>query len=179
MPSMDGFEMLRRLRAMEGPPVRTIAMTAYTSHDDRERCLAAGFDDVLTKPVTQSRLAALLAGRAASGDSILDAVGGNMTLLARVRDAFAAQSPRLLATMHEAIGQSDSDALSAAAHTLKGAISNFGDGDAMAAAIDVERAGRVADFTTAAALLPRLEAAVADLEKRMAGALETTSGATG
>jgi signal transduction histidine kinase/DNA-binding response OmpR family regulator len=172
MPSMDGFEMLRRLRGMEGTRVRTIAMTAYTSHEDRERCLAAGFDDVLTKPVTQSRLAALLSGRQSSGDSIVDAVAGNMTLLARVRDAFAAQSPRLLATIHTAITDGDSDALYAAAHTLKGAISNFGDGDALAAAIDVERAGRAGDFTTAAALLPRLESTVADLEQRMTVALE-------
>ena len=173
MPAMDGFEVLRRFRATEnGARARMIALTAYTSHEDRERCLAAGFHDVLTKPVTQSRLAALLAGKEIAGDAIIDAVGGNMKLLARVRDAFAAQSPRLLGAMRDAIATSDADALFSNAHTLKGAISNFGDGDALAAVIDVERAGKTADFGRATALLPRLEAAVADLEKKMAEALE-------
>lgn len=172
MPEMDGFEVLRRFRATEnGARVRMIALTAYTSHEDRERCLAAGFNDVLTKPVTQSRLAALLSGRSIANDAVIDAVGGNMKLLARVRDAFAAQSPKLLAAIREAIAENDADTLYRSAHTLKGAISNFGDGEALSAIIDIERAGKAAEFKVAETLLPRLEAAVRELERRMSAAL--------
>jgi two-component system sensor histidine kinase/response regulator len=173
MPEMNGFEVLRRFRAIEaGARVRMIALTAYTSHEDRDLCFAAGFHEVLTKPVTQSRLAALLSGRAIAGDPVIDAVGGNMKLLARVRDAFASQSPKLMATIRTAITDADADMLYRTAHTLKGAISNFGDGDALAAAIDIERAGKVADFKSAESLLPMLEAAIRDLDQRMAEALE-------
>ena len=178
MPEMDGFEVLRRFRATErGAATRIIALTAYTSHEDRERCLAAGFNEILTKPVTQTRLSALLSGRALGNDPIVDAVSGNMKLLERVRDAFAAQSPRLLAGVRDAIAGQDADALYGNAHTLKGAISNFGDGIALSAVIDVERAAKTADFRTAETLLPRLEKAVQDLEEKMTAALTRSNGA--
>ena len=174
MPEMDGFEVVTRLRAVErGHHTRVIALTAYTAPEDRQRCIAAGMDGVLTKPLTQNRLAAVLRGQSPEpeADAIMEAVGGNVKLLARVRDAFTSQSPRLIATMREAIAEKNSDELYRAAHTLKGAISNFGMGDALDAAIQIERAGRDADFERAATLLPQLETSVRELEDRMSAAL--------
>jgi signal transduction histidine kinase/DNA-binding response OmpR family regulator len=180
MPEMDGFEVVQRLRAVErGRHTRVIALTAYTAPEDRERCIAAGMDGVLTKPLTQNRLAAVLRGQSLEpeGDTILEAVGGNLKLLARVRDAFASQSPRLLDAMRDSIAQRNSDLLFRSAHTLKGAISNFGIGEALDAAVELEQAGKEADFSRASVLLPRVEAAVHDLEERMSATLATTSGA--
>jgi len=180
MPGMDGFEVVTRLRAIErGHHTRVIALTAYSAPEDRQRCIDAGMDGVLTKPLTQNRLAAVLRGQSPEpeSDTIMEAVGGNVKLLARVRDAFTSQSPRLLGTMRSAITERNSEELYRAAHTLKGAISNFGMGEALESAIQIERAGRDADFDSASALLPSLESAVHDLEERMSAALAAAENA--
>jgi len=64
MPVMDGLEATRRWRAVEAklglPRTRVIALTANTSAADRARCLAAGMDDLMAKPLGRAALAALL-----------------------------------------------------------------------------------------------------------------------
>ncbi len=174
MPEMDGFEVVRRLRSIErGHHTRVIALTGHTGEEDRQRCIAAGMDSVLAKPLTQNRLAAILRGQSPEpeGDTILEAVGGNVKLLTRVRDAFLSQSPRLLDSMRDAVAQRNAAELCRSAHTLKGAISNFGMGEALEAAIRIEQAGRDGDFEDAAVVLPRLESTVRDLQERMSAAL--------
>jgi CheY-like chemotaxis protein len=63
MPEMDGLEATRNIRAIEGPGgARTpiIAMTAHAMGGDRERCLEAGMDDHVTKPINRGDLAAAI-----------------------------------------------------------------------------------------------------------------------
>jgi CheY-like chemotaxis protein len=65
MPVMSGFEATRAIRAIEQSEpalsrLRIIAMTANAMQGDRERCIEAGMDDYLAKPVDPTRLAAIL-----------------------------------------------------------------------------------------------------------------------
>ncbi|MEK6373525.1 MAG: ATP-binding protein [Acidobacteriota bacterium] len=174
MPGIDGLEVARRFRSAEQPP-RTpiVALTAHTTPQMRERCLAAGFDSVLAKPVSQPALAAILRGAEPPPleDDFVAAVGGNMKLLARVRDAFVEQTPRLLQGIRDAIGIRDAKSIYEKAHTLKGAVSNFGVADAVQAAGEIERAGKEEAIDRAAELLPLLEAKLRDLEARLDEAL--------
>ena len=182
MPGIDGLEVVRRYRTTErGIRTPIVAVTAHSTREDRDRCIDAGFDAVLTKPATQSSLGAVIRevtgvmaatpAPAGPADAILDAVGGNVRLLARVRDAFAMQIPRLLAALRDAITARDGEALFQTAHTLKGAVSNFDVPEAIATTVQLERAGKASDFARAGELLPDLEAAIHDLEERIEAAL--------
>lgn len=65
MPGMNGYEATRRIRALPGPPrvVPIVALTANTTPEDRVRCLAAGMDDMLGKPVRPAEMFAMLRRR--------------------------------------------------------------------------------------------------------------------
>ena len=68
MPGMDGYEVTRRIRQQPrhaGLPI--VAMTAYAMARDRQRCLQAGMNDVITKPVEPAELFAVLQRWAATG----------------------------------------------------------------------------------------------------------------
>jgi two-component system, sensor histidine kinase and response regulator len=68
MPVVDGFQATGEIRAANGPSARLpiIAMTAHAMQGDRERCLAAGMDDYITKPIDMRRLIQLVEGCSAA-----------------------------------------------------------------------------------------------------------------
>jgi len=162
LPGMDGLEVTRRFRA-SGGSAPVIALTAHTSRQDRDRCLAAGMTSVLTKPVDAMHLAEAIE-KATRRESIVDLVGGNPALLARVREAFSRQTPELLDAIRDSLARSDADALGRAAHKLKGSLSYF-PGNAMLVARDIESAAKSSDFERARSLMPELERMIAQLTK--------------
>jgi CheY-like chemotaxis protein/HPt (histidine-containing phosphotransfer) domain-containing protein len=163
MPEMGGFEATAAIRALESerkaPRLPIIAMTAHAMKGDRERCLAAGMDEYLTKPLDPRQLCALveqMAGGAASGHTgdelisipteVLARVGGDRELLAEISRLFVDDAPRHLAKIREALGARDGEALRRAAHGLKGAAANFDAEGVVQAARALEEMGRTGEF---------------------------------
>jgi PAS domain S-box-containing protein len=190
MPELDGLDAavtLRQREAHTGKHIPIIAVTAHALKGDRERCLKAGMDGYISKPLRPGELFAAItallpdavapsavaetpaAPMAAGGidwDESLHLAMDNRQLLAEIAQAALDESPRLLAGIGEAIARSDATALRLAAHTLKGSLRHFGKTPAVEHAAALEQMateGRLADS----------RAVLAMLEKEVAGLLES------
>jgi GAF domain-containing protein/FixJ family two-component response regulator len=166
MPGMDGYEMTQRLRAREadngGARTPIVAVTANAMRGEEERCLAAGMDAYLVKPVAIDRLRATLerwlaiddgetAALAAQDDAVIDRNvlaawlgddrAGIEELLKKFRDS-AIESERAIDT---AWRSADLAGLAAAAHRLKGAAQAVGAVRLGVAADGLEQAGKAGD----------------------------------
>ncbi len=184
MPDMDGLEATANIRAQEqatGAHTPIIAMTAHVMQGDRERCLGAGMDDYVAKPIQADALFAILerllpdviptafepdppveAPSAASFDrtATLRRVDGDRELLREVVDLFREACTEMLEEMNNAIQKRDAMRLRQSAHTLKGEASNFGATATVQAALRLEMMGRDDDLIEAAAAYADLESAL-------------------
>jgi two-component system, sensor histidine kinase and response regulator len=191
MPGLDGYEATRRIRsspATAGLPI--IAMTAHAFASERARCLEAGMNDHVAKPVDPDQLANVLAhwvGRSPSAvdrmpprtpagsarnrrsdgarpaidfPSALARVGGGRALLLRLLEEFAADCTSAPAQIRTALQGGDLDGARRQAHTLKGTAGNLSVTKVYAATIAVEKAIRAGNADRAVTLLEPLEAAL-------------------
>ena len=165
MPLMDGYEAARRIRApgsgVKNPSVPIIALTAHALTSDRERCLAAGMNDYLSKPLRFSVLAETVQRWAGRPSTPAEKLGGEgrhesrgtrhrQALLARFAydrelvqtaiEAFLADTPCQLRALRAALERQDRAEAERVAHTIKGSASYVGGEGLRAAAAQVEQA---------------------------------------
>jgi CheY-like chemotaxis protein/HPt (histidine-containing phosphotransfer) domain-containing protein len=189
MPEMDGFEVVRAVREREraeGGHLPIIALTARSREEDRRRCLEAGMDDFLAKPIRPAalweaidRAAGALPANAPTGLALLDAAvllaacGGDAAILAGICRAFQARLPNHLREIRAALGDGDKRRLREAAHKLCGTVATFST-VAGNVASDLEDCADRGQLEEARPLVARLEA-MADGLSRLASEITLES----
>ncbi len=193
MPELNGYKATAAIRENDNkagrPPVHIIAMTANAMKGDRERCLAAGMDDYIAKPVrtdelfraVESTRAAVEAapspevhapplppdGGAAFAPDAFRANCGSDELAAELITIFTEDCPKMLARLRAALDSSDPDATHRAAHDLKGLLGNYAAPSAHTSATRLDRAARAGDIEQARGLLPSLQSEVRKLSEAL------------
>ncbi len=192
MPEMGGFEATKVIRDGETAGVSRVPIVALTAHamqGDRERCLEAGMDDYLAKPidvneliVTVERIAgqtsrprsrqAHTAGSQAIFDenAALAHTGGDRTLLKEIISLFRADYPGALRRIKRAITQHDGETLRLTAHALKGSIATVGSPAGQRTAFELEQMGRANEFAHAEHAYTTLRQQITELERAFAAA---------
>jgi signal transduction histidine kinase/DNA-binding response OmpR family regulator/HPt (histidine-containing phosphotransfer) domain-containing protein len=188
MPEIDGYELARLVRdpssAVLDHHMPIVAVTAHSLPGDREKCLAAGMDDYLSKPVQSRSLEEVLRrwlGRGCASEGapaqvsetpvplfdpqgFIDRLMGNEALARRAAAAFVDSFPRQLAALADAIGRSDARGVAVTAHSLKGAAANVGVEPVRGLASRVEKLGVEGSLDAAVDLLPELAASFDSLK---------------
>lgn len=194
MPEMNGFEATRRIREREAETdahTPILALTARAMKEDRQKCLDAGMDDYLSKPIRIQTLNALIAEFAPSADdtksehsnsesdstdapsppinrtALLDLVDGDHEFVKEMADLFLDQCPTYLDDIRQAIDERDAGALERSAHTLKGVVSNLQATPAQKAALRLETLGRAGEWDGVSEAMVTLEREIERLQSAL------------
>jgi two-component system sensor histidine kinase/response regulator len=186
MPEMGGYEATAEIRAREletGRHIPIVAMTAHAMKGDRERCLLAGMDDYIPKPI-QAQLLYEVINRLTTGhqeeepasvfptrnlaateevgalvdlDTALERLGGDQQLLETVVQMFLEECPSLMTRLRAAVLNQDAKALELSAHTVKGIVANFGASTACELALKLELMGKDGNLSESEGIATALE----------------------
>lgn len=120
MPELDGYQTAQIIRRQEGPVKRLpiVALTAHAMPGEREKCLAAGMDAHLAKPIRDDELQRVLGRWGQTRQPALPPTSSSAN--ERLVQLFKAEAGELMASMRDAIERDDLEALRRAAHQLKG-----------------------------------------------------------
>jgi CheY-like chemotaxis protein/HPt (histidine-containing phosphotransfer) domain-containing protein/anti-sigma regulatory factor (Ser/Thr protein kinase) len=187
MPEMDGLTVAERIREHErrnGGHLAIVALTAHAREEDRDRCLAAGMDAFVAKPVDESSLtSAILTAlksskpaakpreeKSQAGEPIFDReralkrANGDPALLAELTSLFLDETPSTLRDIEEALAEQDHPGVERLSHRLKGALLTLSASRAVDAASDLEVAAHRAEHDACQRALAALDAEIARFE---------------
>jgi PAS domain S-box-containing protein len=188
MPEMDGLEATATIREREktiGSRVPILALTAIAMHGDREKCLQAGMDGYVSKPIQVEDLFAEIdrlvpftpqgsgqSGEAVRAEEKIEPAAGNprardAQLLRDLAELFFRSCPESLARIREAVTHQDGSALERAAHKLKGSVSTFTTCGAFEVAHSLEAMGRENNFVDAEETLQTLKEEIEKLRPKL------------
>ena len=185
MPEMDGLEATMAIRAAEAGTekhVPIVAMTAHAMKGDREKCLSAGMDGYLSKPIRIDELKQAISevektrtmGQSPEQNSfqaigqiqlLLDSVMGDRALLVEMADLWLADSAKQESHIREGLDSGDAMVVQRAAHALKGSVGTFRACAAQEAAKQLEICAKDADLVGARKAFERLSTQI-DLVRR-------------
>ena len=193
MPEMDGYQATAEIRRREqvdgGGHIHIVALTAHAMQEDRERCLKAGMDDYIAKPIEPEELFACLerpwAGAREAGagpglaaahasapapatavfdlETALKRTRGKKALLAHMAQTFLDDVPQALRELRGAVDSGDAARIERSAHRMKGAAATLTGAAVADAAVAVERIARA----NARGDIERMQPALAELEARI------------
>jgi signal transduction histidine kinase/DNA-binding response OmpR family regulator len=178
MPVMGGFEATARIRERErqtGRHIPILAMTANAMSGDRERCLQAGMDDYVPKPIKTTELFNAVEQALAGGGAISVAVtpmqvnrwdefnypdclaASDPEVVGIIGELMLEDIPNLLAGIIKAVTENDHELLTRSLHTLKGLIGHFGETPALDVLLQANVLAETGRFAEAAGVLSEIE----------------------
>jgi signal transduction histidine kinase/CheY-like chemotaxis protein/ligand-binding sensor domain-containing protein len=192
MPEMDGIEATQRIRrdtTSSFHRIPVIAMTAHAMKGDRERCLAAGMDEYVSKPIIAAKLEQAIANslrlQAADGrpvsvpardemsaaassalwqrSRVLETLGGDEDLLQQVIQIFMTEAPKHLAALRLAAVERDAPGMEKTAHSIKGELGYFNVPAIARYARELEEKATRSEWSGTAELIERIDAGVVGL----------------
>ena len=195
MPQMDGLAATKSIRLHE---TRThshlpiVAMTAHAVKGDRERCLEAGMDGYVSKPINPQDLelaiAAVMYLPTTNGpglepnvcpkgslskpvtldfNRVLGQLGGDQQLLHEVIEIFIDQAPKHIEALRRALAEGDAEVVERTAHSMKGELGYLGIAEVSQQAREIEDLGRKHDLGRASRVFAAFEPAIADIVRAM------------
>ena len=192
MPEMDGIEATIQLRLKEqstGKHQLVVAMTALAMKGDKERCLQAGMDGYLSKPIRPQELDIVLATctpqsimpqlpaapqqtrHTINAAELMNRLDGDTELLAELIEIFASDYPSQLRVARQAVAEGNAAMLRHVSHTLKGALANLSAIHAAALAAAIEKSAQDAAADSMSANIARSGRALSELDEAISGAI--------
>jgi len=198
MPEMDGFEATAAIRNARKPwsEIPILAMTAHAMQGDREKCLAAGMNDYLTKPIQPKVLIEAIRKWTSKSlrekekamvteqktdpsalpinlEAALERCGGDQEFLTEILGEFLSLSQQQLGQLAEALDKSDAALLAREAHSIKGAAANLGAEAISKIALELEMRGKQQQLDGAKQLLDSLTEQITMLDNYMKQSTKT------